>query len=635
MSNEDNPRWSKGRRVAGALTGLVLGGAAFLLPPSVASAATDGPPPLPANAKDIALEYKKIPAGAKAVTRAFPEVGTSGEVFNGRTTVKNGDTRIVGGTVVTNPADHASVVAIRSYFVAWDASGTAGWYYSTCTGTVLSPTKVLTAAHCTLDLPFGTTYVIAGRTDVRESIGGGTGGQVSRVASTWTHQQYNFAAQYEAFENGTTVPAPLNDVSVLTLKDPLNAAYTPVTLAPQSAESAAEIADGTNSTIVGFGVAEPDSSDEAGILRVAQVPVQQDSDCSSTYGSQFNADAMMCAGDPAGGKDTCHGDSGGPIFVDGVQVGVTSWGYDPCASSYGVYARVGQYTDLINADKARSGLVNLDWSGDGHSDFIVRCNVQTPGWLCGASGNLIMVSGAGVVTTQNNEYGYEKYSINGYARIGTGFQKYTKIMRVTGWNNDGKPSLIMRDSAGGLFQYKSDGEGNFVGSAIKIGSGWNMFNDIVVTNNWMGDGMPNLMGRKSNGELWIYTSNGAGGWKNPSGTKIGTGWGMFNTILTPGSWMGNGYQTLLGRKPDGTLWMYNSNGSGGWSNPAGTKIGSGWSMFKVFMSPGDWNGDDMIDLVGVKPDGTVRLYTTNGKGAWIDGSGRVIDIDWDLFNSVF
>lgn len=71
-------------------------------------------------------------------------------------------------------------------------------------------------------------------------------------------------------------------------------------------------------------------------------------------------DNMICAGVPSGGKDSCNGDSGGPLMVrraDGgwIQVGIVSWGKMPLGaqtacglpSLYGVYTRVSNYFDWI------------------------------------------------------------------------------------------------------------------------------------------------------------------------------------------------------------------------------------------------------------------------------------------------
>ena len=515
--------------------------------------------------------------------------------------------RIIGGTLA-DTADHPGVVGIRSTFLGQDQNGVVGWFASTCTGTVLSPTKVLTAAHCAVDLPFGTTTVIAGRNNINLN----SGGFVARVATTWTHQSFNLAALYQG-----TAEVPVDDVSVLTLKDALPAAYTPVNLSAQGDQT--PYAGDTQASIVGYGVTDPNATGAAGILYAAEVPMVSDAECTGVYGTHFDAARMVCAGLPSAGVDTCHGDSGGPIFVEGRQVGITDWGLDPCATTYGVYERISFYANLINQDLGRTGLVNMDWAGDGHSDLFGR---QTDGRLVQGSGSGLSSDGYG---------GFSGFSLF----AGPGWNTFNKILRVNNWTGDGSPSIFARDAAGKLWHYRSDGKGNLVGGRIQIGTGWGGFTELVATNNWTGDGRPNIIGRKANGDLMLYTSNGRGGWANSKGTKIGTSWNAFNTLVTPGSWMGDGKQSLIARKPNGELWLYNSNGRGGWSNPRGTLIGTGWKSFKIFMSPGDWSGDNMIDLVGVTADGTVRLYTTNGKGAWLDGRGPVIDTGWNVFNAVF
>jgi secreted trypsin-like serine protease len=94
-------------------------------------------------------------------------------------------------------------------------------------------------------------------------------------------------------------------------------------------------------------------------LQEVDVPIVADPECSRFYVfdepsgftlGHFESQTMVCAGYTTGNKDTCYGDSGGPLMVPDatgalVQVGVVSWGFG-CAypSMYGVYARVADAT---------------------------------------------------------------------------------------------------------------------------------------------------------------------------------------------------------------------------------------------------------------------------------------------------
>jgi secreted trypsin-like serine protease len=67
-------------------------------------------------------------------------------------------------------------------------------------------------------------------------------------------------------------------------------------------------------------------------------------------------DNMICTAKFATRKDTCVGDSGGPLFAEVsrgrfVQVGLTSFSEAGCGMAeqglFGVYTRVAQYVDWI------------------------------------------------------------------------------------------------------------------------------------------------------------------------------------------------------------------------------------------------------------------------------------------------
>ena len=563
---------------------------------------------------------QKIPAGARRIAKPnLPKPGARAKAFSDPVPRP----RIVGGSPA-NASSYPYIIGILTDFVGdVDASGHLIWFEATCTGTVISPTKVLTAGHCATDFTLGDSVVIAGVNNLADT----TAGYVARVQSVWTNPSFNLAA----LNDPNSSAPPLDDVSVLTLKQPLPSTYVPVELAP--AGSPTDYNE-TSARIVGYGITTNNPGALAGTLYEATVPIHSATSCVNNinipnFGGYDNG-RMLCAGtlgttaEP--GVDACHGDSGGPIVVNNVEVGITDWGWGDCAVNfYGVYERISTYRTLIDAELANPGVINPDWSGDGHSDLIGR----------DGNGNLAEFSGSGFV-----DDGFT--GINPVAGlIGTGWSGFTKLFRVMNWDGDGTPAIMARTSNGLLYKYKSDGHGGFAaGQPTKVGSSWNIFTDIMVTNNWTGDGHPNILGRKANGDLFLYTSDGAGGWLNNGvGIKVGTAWNQFNTILTPGDWKGDGHQALIGRNPKGELFLYESDGHGGWlNNGIGIKIGSAWNQFSIFMSPGDFSGDDRVDVIGIQPGGVMKLYMTDGHGNWLNnGIGRQIGADWNwsAFNAIF
>ncbi|MFJ6672438.1 S1 family peptidase [Actinosynnema sp. NPDC091369] len=234
--------------------------------------------------------------------------------FAGTATAADVDVRVVGGERVSL-ADHPWVVYVT------DASGN-----QFCGGTLVAPTKVVTAAHCATMRTPRNTRVVLGRED-RQS----AAGVVARLTDIWVHPDYVSADQG-------------SDVAVLTLRDAVG--YTPLPLAEPTDEVLYE--PGTSGLVLGWGRTSEQGSSSR-YLMGATVPVMDDGHCENAY-PQFDPEEMTCAGYPEGGVDTCQGDSGGPFVAGGKLIGVTSWG-EGCARAGkpGVYSEIKRYADAIEA----------------------------------------------------------------------------------------------------------------------------------------------------------------------------------------------------------------------------------------------------------------------------------------------
>ncbi|PRA82964.1 VCBS repeat-containing protein [Microbacterium sp. MYb66] len=161
------------------------------------------------------------------------------------------------------------------------------------------------------------------------------------------------------------------------------------------------------------------------------------------------------------------------------------------------------------------------------------------------------------------------------ALIGTGWQTMTLLVGGIDFDGDRNPDVIGRNSAGNLVYYRGDGRGGWASQAVQIGYGWGGFDMAVNAGDFDGDGRSDLIMRTSDARLWVYPTNGAGGWGTPRG--IGQGWGGFSALFSPGDFDGNGTFDLIGRHTNGDLYLFRGDGRGGWG-PSGV-IGNGWAAF--------------------------------------------------------
>jgi secreted trypsin-like serine protease len=254
------------------------------------------------------------------------------------------------GAVAATPAgaDQQAQAAI----VGGGPAAAEGWRFAValqekrrlvCTGSLIAPATVLTAAHCLkavkrrhLSALTGSPWISTGRRGERIPVG-----------SVRLHPKFNRRKD-------------LRDFAVLTLAR--QSAAPPIAL-PTRAEAAAATAPGRTVRSAGWGAVSPFGFRVAQRLKATRERVYRARRCNRAYTKRnFFPKSMICAlgarvrrldGGRSFHSTACTGDSGGPVIAETPAgprlVGVVVSGVFPCGLAPSIYARVSEVLGFIEA----------------------------------------------------------------------------------------------------------------------------------------------------------------------------------------------------------------------------------------------------------------------------------------------
>ena len=151
----------------------------------------------------------------------------------------------------------------------------------------------------------------------------------------------------------------------------------------------------------------------------------------------------------------------------------------------------------------------------------------------------------------------------------------------TTWTATARPDFIaVQAGTGKLLFYPRTATDWTPNAPITVGTGFGTsastltYTSLLLPGDLNGDGSPDLVGRKSDGSMWLMPGNCTG--------TFGAAQKLTSTTAAPvsvGDFNGDGHADLLDKHADGTVWMLAGTGQGGFTAPV--QVGAGWSALQM------------------------------------------------------
>ncbi|MBP0458564.1 FG-GAP repeat domain-containing protein [Streptomyces montanisoli] len=286
------------------------------------------------------------------------------------------------------------------------------------------------------------------------------------------------------------------------------------------------------------------------------------------------------------------------------------------------------YADLLTQEEdgtiAEWNSDTGEWTSNGVTP-VKYLDVLTPGHETASGTQVLTLTTTGHLSL----WDYTSFPSGSPVWTGTGWNTYNKVVAVGDTNGDGRGDLLARTHSGDLYLYLGTGNtSNPFTTRVKVGTGFGIYDQMVGGGDITGTGHESLIARDLNGYLWYYRLDGTQAKPLATRVKIGSGWNTYNQIIGYGDAQGQ-QGGLFGRKVSGDLYFYQGapGGSGVHTLTSKTHVGSGWydELLSGQGSNPFWGKNR---LWAVSSGGTLYVYfgtKTGGVTSRINASG---DSNW-------
>lgn len=212
-----------------------------------------------------------------------------------------------------------------------------------CGGAIISDTQVITAAHCVYGLGSDELTVRSGTNTLK------SGGSLHNVKKVKVHEEYELSRNKAKQHKSVYDSSHENDIALIRVDTPFK--FNEKCRAIGMFDKGEGIPLGDMANVTGWG----NTYERFGLsskLKFADLPILHKTIYNLAYLKKGgSSNGKICAGDYNSvglTKDSCHGDSGGGLVVNGRLAGIVSSGKKCGLPDYpGVYTEIAYFRDWI------------------------------------------------------------------------------------------------------------------------------------------------------------------------------------------------------------------------------------------------------------------------------------------------